>query len=221
MKRWVLSVLVPALLGIGGAGCSDRGEEAGVPALSASTNTVTLNAGGTATVTITGGVPPYVITESPDSSLASAALQNAEGSPATLVLTAPVALAIGGTTRVGVGDSRADGTSTDAPLHDEELIITIVVSPVPSLVAVPSSVTVAQAQAVNVSISGGTPPYAIVEQPDAGLATAVLQNAATEPATLVITGVTVASAAGSTSVKVRDSSPAPAREVSVPVTKIP
>lgn len=90
-----------------------------------------------------------------------------------------------------------------------------------ALTATPASVTVGPGQAVNVTISGGTPPYAIDDPPDAAFATAALQNPAAEPATLVITGVTVASAAGSTSVKVKDSAPSPENEVRVQITKMP
>lgn len=94
-------------------------------------------------------------------------------------------------------------------------------TPPPALVAAPPTVTVGPGQAANVSISGGTPPYVIAEQPNVTLATATIPIPGAEPAILVITGVTVASPAGSTSVKVRDSSPAPQKEVSVPITKVP
>ncbi len=90
-----------------------------------------------------------------------------------------------------------------------------------ALIATPSSVTVGPGQSQNVSISNGTPPYAIAEVPNSGLATASFLNPNTDPAMLVITGVTIASAAGSTSVKVKDSSPSPEREVSVTITKTP
>jgi hypothetical protein len=82
------------------------------------------------------------------------------------------------------------------------------------LTAVPPSVTVGSGTTATVSISGGVRPYAISTAPSASLATAVLNDT-----TLTITGVTIASAAGSTSVRVVDGSPSPAKGVTVPVTK--
>src|SRR5512141_279489 len=74
------------------------------------------------------------------------------------------------------------------------------------LTAVPPSVNVGSGSAATVSISGGVRPYAISTAPSASLATAVLNDT-----TLTITGVTIASAAGSTSVRVVDGSPSPAK----------
>ena len=84
------------------------------------------------------------------------------------------------------------------------------------LTAAPASVTVAQGQARVVVISGGIQPYVIAEAPDGSLATAAITSD-----TLTITGVTVASVSGSTSVKVKDSSTPPEKEVRVPITKVP
>jgi hypothetical protein len=89
------------------------------------------------------------------------------------------------------------------------------------LTAAPPSATVGQGDTVRVAISGGTPPYAIAAAPNASLASAVLADPSLEPATLVITAVTVASVSGSTSVRVTDSSPAPGRAVTVPITRNP
>ncbi len=91
-------------------------------------------------------------------------------------------------------------------------------APVPgSLTAVPASVTVGPGEVKRVVISGGTLPYVIVEAPDGSLATAII--AGTD--TLTITGVTVASASGATSVKVKDNTPSPEKEVRIPITKVP
>lgn len=89
------------------------------------------------------------------------------------------------------------------------------------LTAAPPSVSVGLGQAVSVVISGGTPPYEILVRPDTGLVSTALPDPSTEPDTLVITGVTVASVAGSTSVRVADSSPSPRKEVTVQITKLP
>lgn len=216
--RMILAVLTVA--GVV-AGCSDMGEDPGGGELRASAVTVSVNAGGRAEVTISGGEPPYVITDAPDTALASAAFVNPAVSPATLVITAPATVNIGGTTRVRIGDVHAAEGATDAPLHEEDLTIMITVSPAPALTAVPVSVAVGSAQAANVVISGGTPPYVIVEPPADTLATAAFVDGGVTPATLVITGVSNASVSGSTSVKVKDSRPSPQAEVRIPITKNP
>lgn len=82
------------------------------------------------------------------------------------------------------------------------------------LTAVPPSVTVGSGVTARVAISGGTRPYTIATAPNPALVSATLSDS-----TLIITGVTIASAAGATSVKVLDSSPAPGKSVTVPVTK--
>jgi hypothetical protein len=94
------------------------------------------------------------------------------------------------------------------------------VEPPTVLTAVPPSVTVGPGQSVNVLISGGTPPYAITVRPDTSLISALLQNPTSTPVTLVVTGVTVASAAGSTTVRVADSSPVE-QGISIQITKTP
>jgi len=82
------------------------------------------------------------------------------------------------------------------------------------LTAVPPSVTVGSGVVATVSIRGGSAPYSIGTPPNTALVSAILTDS-----TLSITGVTVASAAGATSVKVVDSSPTPVKYVTVPVTK--
>ncbi len=214
----VLVLLAVAALGV--YSCKDMGDEVGLGGgvLTANTFNVSLGAGGQATITISGGHPPYEITGQPNPALASASLLNADQSPATLVITAPPVVLIGGTTTVEISESH-DGDASDALLHG--ITISITVSPAPALVANPTSVTVSQGQSVNVSISNGTPPYVIDTAPNAGFATASFVNANANPAILTITGVSIASVSGSTSVKVKDSSPSPEREVTVPITKIP
>jgi hypothetical protein len=66
----------------------------------------------------------------------------------------------------------------------------------PQLTAVPPSAAVGVGTSQNIAISGGTPPYSAI-------ATAQLTNPDSLVATLTITGVTVATA--STSITVRDS----------------
>lgn len=86
--------------------------------------------------------------------------------------------------------------------------------PTPELTVSPASAVVTVGGVQNVSVSGGTPPYAIQSQPSA-IATAQLLNPDSLVATLKITGVSVAST--STSVTVRDNSPPPAKLATVPI----
>lgn len=85
------------------------------------------------------------------------------------------------------------------------------------LTAQPSTVTVSNGVTVNVQISGGTTPYVIDDPPNSSLATAMFVNPNVTPAVLNITGVSTAS--GTTSVKVKDSTPSPEREVRVTIIK--
>ncbi len=87
-------------------------------------------------------------------------------------------------------------------------------NPPPSLNAAPPSVTVAVGAHQSVTVSGGTPPYAIVTAPNS-TATALLVNADSATAILQITGVTVASV--STSVVVKDNTMSTAKSVTVPI----
>src|SRR5512140_435725 len=91
---------------------------------------------------------------------------------------------------------------------------TPVPAPANQLSAIPPAVTIGSGGVATVAISGGVRPYAIATPPSATLAAAVLSDT-----TLTITGVTIASAAGSTSVRVVDGSPSPAKGVTVPITK--
>ena len=84
------------------------------------------------------------------------------------------------------------------------------------LTANPPSVTVtAGGSSQDVSISAGTPPYDISRSPSA-IATAQLLNRDSLIATLRITGVSIASAA--TSVTVKDNSASQSKTVTVPIS---
>lgn len=187
----------------------------------ASALNVQVSPGQQVTVQITGGALPYVITEDPDPALASAQFVNPNVSPASLVISVDSNVSIGGTTEVRIGDGDARGIAAGALLHNEGITITITVSLTPPLTANPPQVTVGQGQGANVLIGNGTPPYVIAESPNAAYASAAFVDANANPATLVITGVSIASVSGSTRVKVKDSSPSPEREVIVDITKIP
>jgi hypothetical protein len=86
-------------------------------------------------------------------------------------------------------------------------------APAAQLIAAPPSVTVSVGGSQSVTISGGTPPYAISSPPGA-IATAQLVNPDSTMATLQITGVSVASV--STAVTVRDNSSS-AKVVGIPI----
>lgn len=86
----------------------------------------------------------------------------------------------------------------------------------PALTATPPGVSLAGTTPQNVTITAGTHPYTIVQQPSPGLATAQFVNANLDTAILTITGVSTAT--GSTSVVVRDAS-SPQKSVTIGITK--
>ncbi|HXG00901.1 MAG TPA: hypothetical protein VNL69_08945 [Bacteroidota bacterium] len=110
-----------ALVALLGFSCKDIGHTPGIPPLVASALSVTLNPGEQTTVTISGGNPPYSISEHPDSQLATASLtNNADGTGSLLIRAASGA--VSGTTRVKVKDTDTHGSSLDSPLHEENEI---------------------------------------------------------------------------------------------------
>lgn len=86
------------------------------------------------------------------------------------------------------------------------------------LTATPSSVTVGSGSSQTVSIGGGKAPYAITQPPSAAYARAIWTDSTTTPATMTIIG-TATVATGSTSVRVKDSSPSPEKQVEIPIRK--
>ena len=85
---------------------------------------------------------------------------------------------------------------------------------VTQLVAAPPSVTVGAGISMDVAVSGGSPPYSLTSAPSA-IATAQLSNPDSAISYVHITGVTVATA--STSVTIKDNSAATARAVTIPI----
>ncbi len=110
--------------------CKDMGHVvARSNVLTATTFLVTLNPGGSASVTISGGNPPYRISRDPSASLASATLTNNANGTGTLLIQA-VSSSVSGTTSVKIKDSDTHDSSLDSPMHEEnEIEIEIRVSP--------------------------------------------------------------------------------------------
>lgn len=129
-SRTIPVAVISVLLVIGALNCADMGHDpdAGGGALTASAFTVSLGAGGQASITIRGGTPPYEIYQQPDPSLASAQFDNPAASPATLLITAPAVVNLGGTTEVRIRDSHDDDAMTEFLLHNNEIRITITVT---------------------------------------------------------------------------------------------
>lgn len=108
--------------------CKDMGDVPPTPALIATTLSVTLIPGGQTTVTISGGTPPYTISQLPAASIATATLANNANGSGSLTIQAS-SQNISGTTSVKVKDSDDHGTPSDSPNHEEnEIEITIQVS---------------------------------------------------------------------------------------------
>jgi hypothetical protein len=128
-KRILVVVVSLTLLAILIEGCKDLGHGIDRPALVASTFSVTLNPGGQATVTISGGNPPYSISREPDPQLATATLTNNPDGTGSLLIRAEAG-AVSGTTSVKVKDTDTHGSFLDSPLHEEnEIEIEIRVTP--------------------------------------------------------------------------------------------
>ncbi len=110
--------------------CKDMGSELPTPArpvLVSTQSSVNLSPSGQATLTISGGNPPYTVSSDPDPALASVALNNLVNGTATLTITASASVVTPGTTSVKIKD-----TDGDAPAHQEqEITIIIIVNPVP------------------------------------------------------------------------------------------
>jgi hypothetical protein len=183
---------------------------------------VNLGPSGQASLTISGGNPPYRISQNPDPTLATAQLSNQTNGTGTLVITAAANVATPGTTSIKIKDTDSDEGAPDSPTHNEqEITIVINVSAVPIPVANPVVVQVSSGQTVPVQISGGTPPYQIVTPPNATYASAGFVNPNANPTTLNITGVTNASVAGSTYVKIKGSASSSIDTLRIPITKVP
>jgi len=91
------------------------------------------------------------------------------------------------------------------------------VTPPGLLTASPASVTLSAANTTDsVTITGGTPLYTITTPPNSAIATAQLFNDTIAQAILAITRV--GTATGPTAVTIKDASPPPGKQVTVPVT---
>lgn len=116
-----LTILVVAL------NCKDMGEFPPNP-LTANQLSATLSPGGSTTLTISGGQPPYTISRQPDPSLATAQLTNNPDRSGSLLIQA-VSANVSGTTTVRVKDSDSHGGAQDSPMHEEnEIEISIRIS---------------------------------------------------------------------------------------------
>jgi hypothetical protein len=175
--------------------------------LTASLSTVSVSPGGQVPVTISGGTPPFIITDGGNAALCSAAFDNPDVTPATLRISG-VSTSSGGSTRVKIKDS---GHSPE-----QELEIDIIVTAPGVLPANPSSVTLIAGGAADVSISGGTRPYVVEIAPNSAFATALFVDASAEPAHLIVTALLGAS--GIDSVRVKDSSVDSLKRTTIPIT---
>lgn len=98
--------------------CKDMGRVPAVPVLGASSLSVTLSPGGSTTVTINGGNPPYVISRQPDASLATASLTNNANGTGSLTIQATTSN-VSGTTSVRVKDTDADDSPSGSASENE------------------------------------------------------------------------------------------------------
>jgi hypothetical protein len=124
MKRHYFAMLsiVIALSMVAIQSCKDMGDQpaGGTATLTANVSTVSLAPGGSSTVTLRGGNPPYRITTLPSAVLVSATLTNNSDKTGTLLIQA-VSAAVSGRDSVVIRDTDPS-SNTDAPLHEEQTI---------------------------------------------------------------------------------------------------
>jgi hypothetical protein len=178
--KFVGSVLLISALNI--FNCKDLGNELAAGGLTATTFLVVLNPGGTATVIISGGNPPYTISRQPSATYATATLTNNANSTATLLIQA-VSAAVSGTTFVKIKDTDTHDAHGDASLHDEnEIEIEIRVTPAAAGVSFSTQIQPILTSSCAVSgchVSGGSAPFLLT--PGVSRAQLVGQNATVGP----------------------------------------
>jgi len=168
------------------------------PTLTPGQSSFTLRQGDSASTTISGGTLPYSLLVKGDTTRVTAML-------AGTVLTVHALSA--GSSSLLIGDNSSPRLTVG---------INVTVS-IPPLVANPPGVTIVGTSSQNVTISSGTHPYVILQQPNPGLASAHFVDPNLDAVVLTISGVSTAS--GSTAVIVRDASNPP-RSVTVGISKI-
>jgi hypothetical protein len=124
-------IIVAVLLAFGS--CKDLGDPV-KPALTASLFSVNLAPGGTATIAISGGTPPYRIDQLPNPQLATAAITNLQDGNAQLHIAAAASVPAAGTTNLTIKDSGTDDSPVDGSASGEsEIVITITVGASPAV----------------------------------------------------------------------------------------
>jgi len=125
----MLAIAIAACVG----SCEDLGDEV-QKSIRASSQSVSLSPGGSASVTISGGTPPYTISLSPDTAVATASLANLSNGNADLFIAAAMTVVTARTTEVRVEDSDShDGVLSGPTNRKNEITITISVSPTPAV----------------------------------------------------------------------------------------
>jgi len=114
----ICTALVPAVLG-----CPDAGDPVTQDTpVTATPASVTLAPGQQTTVVISGGTPPYGVTDSADANVATVELQNPTGDSPSLVITALTTASAGTATSVSVGDADefGEGGALGRTAHGED-----------------------------------------------------------------------------------------------------
>ena len=134
--RRIRIALVIALLGIStiiALSCKDFGDTLSIArALTATAVSVNLGPGASQTVTISGGTPPYVMSQRPDTTVATAILTNLSSGTATLQITAVPFVLSADTTVIKIRDSEEDVMS-DGPTRGQEISIQVIVRASPAV----------------------------------------------------------------------------------------
>ncbi|MDH4070535.1 MAG: hypothetical protein OEV30_08925 [Ignavibacteria bacterium] len=126
-------VVLSFLLTITILSCTDAGDPAGgeeTPVV-ANPAAVNITPGGSAVVQVSGGRPPYFISDAPDPSVATASLGDSTQSPVTLTINAAASAVVGTMTDVSVGDAdeaSGSGAGQRVAHGDNEVTIDITIS---------------------------------------------------------------------------------------------
>lgn len=163
-----------------------------------STQNVSISAGGTSNVTLTGGTTPYTISTQPDSTVATAKISTTDPNILVIKGAAP------GTTSVILKDS-----STPAKITTVQILITSsVTSAIDFDTETPLDIVIDTDKTATLTMTGGTPDYVVSTQADPAVAVAN-----TFGNTLMIGAI----GAGTTTIVVQDTS-IPARTVIIQIT---
>ena len=121
VRRLIDTLLVAGCCTLILDGCKDKGEPPDEPPVTVSRSSVTVVPGDFVNITVSGGRPPYFVTQQGEERVATGAFVDSTVSPATFVITAPSSATINDNTTISVGDAdeREEGGASQRTAHGE------------------------------------------------------------------------------------------------------